>query len=166
MRVARAHLVAAAAFLAAGLMAYAVTFRATRRTAPDTMLAFGQQTFRATRIVTTAGGTLHNLAAHTDGGVVKVNWYDSSLAPLGADSRVDATLLVDGQQIVSTVTGSVLGSAEKDPATLRWAGTLPDGTHHFQLMLTRIGAGVAVPYVPAGQIGVDSLVVSEQPGGG
>jgi hypothetical protein len=166
VRVERLHLLAAGAFLAAALMLYAVTHRAPARIGPNTMFTYDQRTFHATRAVTAAGVTLHDLVARTDGNDVEVNWYDSSLAPLAARSGVDASLIVDGQELASTLIGNDEGAGEQAPATLRWAGPLPAGVHRFRLTLTRVDSGVEVPYVAPGHLGVDSLVVSQEPGGG
>jgi hypothetical protein len=156
-----------AAFLlaAAGLMAYALTYRTPAGAKPNTLFASSQQTFDLTRTVATTGFVLHTLEFRTDGGDVEADWYDSSLASTGTRSGVYAVLMIDGDEIASALTGSYLGNPDKGPATLSWAGPLPAGEHRFVIELQRPTAPVDVPYVQPGQVGVDSLVITQEPGG-
>jgi hypothetical protein len=161
----RITLLAAAAFVAAALMAYAVTYRPPTKIGPTTMVAYTQQVFGATRVVTASGFTLQSLTARTDGNNVEVTWYDSSLAQVAGRSGIYASLVVDDHEVASALSGSYAGVAEKGPDTLRWAGPLPAGIHRFQLTLTH-GRKADLPYVVPGLVGVDSLVVTQEPGGG
>jgi hypothetical protein len=162
----RPRLFAAFLLVAAGLMAYAITYQPPAAARPATRFAFDQQSFAATRTITTPSAALHRLVFRSDGGAVSVTWYDSSLASLRAGGGISATLTIDGRQIASGLTGSVRGPADHGPATLRWAGLLPAGRHTFALELSGIEAGAQAPYVAAGSVGVDSLLVTQQPADG
>jgi hypothetical protein len=156
--------VAAFLFLSAGLLGYALTYRPPRRPRPYSMFLYDQRTFYASRI-TLSDLQLHLLDFDSDGGVVSVNWYDSSLSSRSRsqDSGIYVTLLIDGVDVADTLSGFYSGSA--GPATLTWAGRLPAGLHRFQIQVTGIpAAGAAVPLVQPGYIGTDNLSISQEPG--
>lgn len=153
--------------IAGGLLAYALVYRAPPRARANTMFAYDQQTFSKTRSISTSQIQLHSVAFRSEGGAIAVDWYDSSLIPIGARSPLYAVLTIDGQTVATSLVSSPAGLATGGPATLRWAGTLPAGLHRFQISLGHISAGGAeAPYVPAGRVGVDSLVLSQEPGTG
>lgn len=152
--------------MAAGLLAYAITYRAPSRVKPNTIFAYDEQIFHSTRAVTNAGFQLHSIEFKTEGGDVAVEWYDSSLASVAAKSGIYTTLYIDGQHVVNALTGSYLGRADRGPGTLRWAGWLPAGDHRFQIELSRIDTVAEAPYVQRGHIGVDNLVITQESGDG
>lgn len=146
-------------------MAYALTYRAPSRARAYSAFAYDQSTFGSTRTIKQDGSRLHVLYFRSDGGGVEVNWYDSSMASLTPDAGVYIMLTIDQQPVVDALTGSYFGSTVSGPATLRWAGRLPAGEHRFEITMTSVGGGVEIPRVRSGQPGVDSLVVSQVPGG-
>src|SRR5947209_5589406 len=97
------------AFGAAGLMAYALTYRPPLPTTPNSIFAYDQRTFLATRKVTTPRFPLHLIVFTSDGGNVETDWYDSSLALLAPESGVYVTLLIDQTPVADVLTGSYFG---------------------------------------------------------
>lgn len=151
-------------FAASALMAYAITYRGPAASLPPTLFAADQGTFYRTRTITSQQGTrLHSLRFVTYTGSVTVEWYDSALAGLKPQSGIYATLLIDGREIASSLTGSFFGASEIAPATLRWAGRLQAGPHAFVIELSRVDAGAEAPYVAPAGAGTDSLVISQEP---
>jgi hypothetical protein len=158
--------IALAAFLAVGLMAYALTYRSPRPAQASARFAYHQDRFVATRNVSNSGFLLQTLQRRIGGGNVEVDWYDSSLASVTPKTGTYVTLYIDGQQVVSALSGSYFGSVSRGPATLRWAGWLPTGEHRFQVELSRVDGSTDAPYVRLGGVGVDNLVITQEPGGG
>jgi hypothetical protein len=160
--VARRRIIAIAiyGFIAGGLLAYSLTYRAPPRAHENTMFAYQQQTFVSTRTIATTR-QVHSLEFWTSGGGIEVAWYDSALSSLAADAGIYATLYIDGQQITNTLTGADTGLADKQPGMLEWAGPLPAGRHRFAVDLIPLNGGAQAPYVSPDHVGVDNLVVTQ-----
>lgn len=114
------------------------------------------------RLTAPSGDTvLHLISYHANGGVVRIDWYDSDFEPTAPRQTAAVALVVDGRTLATAVKRSFFGTYEDGPGWATWEGALSPGTHTIAAVLVRAHAPWGAPYVDAGFPGSDLLLVTE-----
>jgi hypothetical protein len=160
--------------LLAGSLAVAIVARPARSDPPQARLASAYDVRTTTTphtLVTGPGLTpaiLHRVALITHCPVLAVEWASTNVEPGTPGAWAVLELVLDGRVVQRGYFGAGTGTYEDGPARLAWLGTAPPGLHAVEARFSGGGprGNWGMPYTNAPHVGLDLLLVREQPPSG